>query len=201
MFASEHARADVAAARAAWHETAPTLDPARLVFLDETAVRTDLVRRYGRGLPGERVRDHAPDSRWHTTTFLAGLRDTGLTAPAVFDGPIDGASFLAYVEQILVPTLTPGDIVVLDNLSCHKSPVVRQAVERAGATLCFLPKYSPDLNPIELCFAKLKAILRAARCRATETVWAALGACVPRFTAPECRNYLRHCGYSGATRS
>jgi len=164
-------------------------------------VRTDLVRRYGRGLRGERVRDHAPDSRWHTTTFLAGLRVSGLTAPAVFDGPIDGASFRAYVEQVLVPTLTAGDVVILDNLSCHKSPAVRHAVEAVGATLCFLPKYSPDLNPIELCFAKLKAILRAARCRTTETVWAALGACVPRFTATECQNYLRHCGYSGATRS
>ena len=169
------------------------------MFLDETAVRTDLVRRYGRGLPGERVHDHAPDSRWHTTTFLAGLRTTGLTAPAVFDGPIDGASFLAYVEQILVPTLAAGDVVLLDNLSCHKSPAARQAIEAVGARLVFLPKYSPDLNPIELCFAKLKAILRALRCRTHETVTAALGACIPRFMPQECRNYLRHCGYSGAT--
>ena len=112
---------------------APTLDPARLVFLDESGVRTDLVRRYGRGLYGARVTDHAPDGRWHTTTFLAALRVTGLTAPAVFDGPIDGASFLAYIEQVLTPTLTAGDIVIMDNLSCHKSPAVRRAIEDVGA--------------------------------------------------------------------
>lgn len=172
-----------------------------MVFLDETGVRTDLVRRFGRGLPGERVHDHAPDSRWHTTTFLAGLRTTGLTAPAVFDGPIDGASFHAYVEQVLVPTLTPGDIVLCDNLSCHKSPSVRAAIDAAGAHLIFLPKYSPDLNPIELCFAKLKTILRALRCRTHEAVTAALAACLPRFLPRECANYFRHCGYTGATAS
>ena len=144
-----------------------------------TGVRTDLVRRYGRGQRGERVVDHAPDSRWHTTTFLAALRVTGLTAPAVFDGPIDGVSFLAYIEHVLAPTLRPGDVVVLDNLSVHRSPAVRAAVETVGATLCFLPKYSPDLNPIELCFAKLKTILRVARCRAREELWATIGAWVP----------------------
>ena len=130
------------------------------MFLDESGVRTDLVRRYGRGLYGARVTDHAPDGRWHTTTFLAALRVTGLTAPAVFDGPINGASFLAYIEQVLTPTLTAGDIVIMDNLACHKSPAVRRAIEDVGAHLWFLPKYSPDLNPIEHAFAKLKAILR-----------------------------------------
>ena len=170
------------------------------MFLDESGVRTDLVRRYGRGQRGERVVDHAPDSRWHTTTLLA-VRVTGLTAPAVFDGPIEGVSFLAYIEHVLAPTLRPGDVVVLDNLSVHRSPAVRAAVETVGATLCFLPKYSPDLNPIELCFAKLKTILRVARCRAREELWATIGACVPRFAPTECRNYFRHCGYSGATRS
>ena len=137
------------------------------MFLDESGVRTDLIRRYGRGLSGARVPDHTPDGRWHTTTFLGALRVTGLTAPAVFDGPIDGASFLAYIEQVLMPTLAPGDIVIMDNLSCHKSPAVRRAIEAVGAQLWFLPKYSPDLNPIELAFAKLKAILRKARCRTT----------------------------------
>ena len=107
----------MAEARAAWQQTAPTWDLARLVFLDESGVRTDLVRRYGRGQRGERVVDHAPDSRWHTTTVLAALRVTGLTAPAVFDGPIDGVSFLAYIEHVLAPTLRPGDVVVRDNLS------------------------------------------------------------------------------------
>ena len=126
---------------------------------------------------------------------------TGLTAPGVFDGAIDGASFLAYIEQILVPTLHPGDIVIADNLSAHKVAGVRQAIERVGATLCYLPPYSPDLNPIELCFAKLKALVRAARCRSTETLWPFLGACLPHFSPEECRNYFRHCGYPGTTRS
>ena len=126
---------------------------------------------------------------------------TGLTAPGVFDGAIDGASFLAYIEQILVPTLHPGDIVIADNLSAHKVAGVRQAIERVGATLCSLPPYSPDLNPIELCFAKLKAFVRAARCRSTETLWPFLGACLPHFSPEECRNYFRHCGYPGTTRS
>lgn len=191
----------MALARAAWQLGAPLLDPARLVFLDESGVRTDLVRRYGRGQRGERVIDSAPDSRWHTTTFLAALRVTGLTAPAVFDGPIDGESFLAYIVQVLAPTLRPGDIVVMDNLSCHKSPAVRRALDQVGAALWFLPKYSPDFNPIELCFAKLKSILRAARCRVREDLWATIGACVPRFAPTECRNYFRHCGYAAATRS
>ena len=144
-------------------------------------MRTDLIRRYG---------------RWHTTTFLGALRVTGLTAPAVFDGPIDGASFLAYIEQALTPTLAPGDIVILDNLSCHKSPAVRRAIEAVGAQLWFLPKYSPDFNPIELAFAKLKAILRKARCRTREVLWEHNW----RRRA-ECRNCFRHCGYSVATTS
>ena len=147
------------------------------------------------------VHDHAPCARWQTSTFLAALRVTGLTAPGVFDGAIDGASFLAYIEQILVPTLHPGDIVIADNLSAHKVAGVRQAIERVGATLCYLPPYSPDLNPIELCFAKLKALVRAARCRSTETLWPFLGACLPHFSPEECRNYFRHCGYPGTTRS
>ena len=162
------------------------------MFLDESGVRTDLIRRYGRGLSGARVPDHTPDGRWHTTTFLGALRVTGLTAPAVFDGPIDGASFLAYIEQVLMPTLAPGDIVIMDNLSCHKSPAVRRAIEAVGAQLWFLPKYSPALNPIELAFAKLKAILRKARCRTREVLWDTIGAAVPGYDPAECRNYFRH---------
>jgi transposase len=181
-----------------WRHLAPTLDPRRLVFLDETGVRTDLLRRYARGRRGVRIHDAAPDGRWHTTTFVAGLRRGGVTAPAVFDGPIDGASFQAYVEQVLAPTLQPGDIVILDNLSCHQSPAVRQAVEAVGAQLWFLPKYSPDFNPIELCFAKLKAILRAAGCRSLDAIWQTIGLCLWRFTAAECHSYFRHCGYSAA---
>ena len=122
-----------------WHAAAPTWDPTRLVFLDETGITNNLLRRYGRALRGARVHDHAPCARWQTSTFLAALRVTGLTAPGVFDGAIDGASFLAYIEQILVPTLHPGDIVIADNLSAHKVAGVRQAIERVGATLCYLP--------------------------------------------------------------
>ena len=123
---------------------------------------------------------------------------TGLTAPGVFDGAIDGPSFLAYVEQILVPTLHVGDLVIADNLSAHKVSGVREAIAHAGATRRYLPPYSPDLNPIELCFAKLKTIVRAARCRTIETLWPLLGDCLQRFSADECRRYVRHCGYSGA---
>ena len=189
---SEHDRPDVAAARVAWHAEAPAWDPTRLVFLDETGITNNLLRRYGRALRG---------ARGQTSTFLAALRVTGLTAPGVFDGAIDGASFLAYIEQILVPTLAPGDIVIADNLAAHKVAGVRAAIERVGAMLCYLPPYSPDLNPIELCFAKLKALVRAARCRSNETLWPFLGACLPHFSPDECRNYFRHCGYPGTTRS
>ncbi len=172
-----------------------------MVFLDETGVTTNLLRRCGRAARGVRVYDDAPFGRWQTSTFIAALRVEGLTAPGVFDGAIDGPSFLAYIEQILVPTLCPGDVVIADNLSTHKVAGVRRAIERAGATLWYLPPYSPDLNPIELCFAKLKAILRAARCRTIETLWPLLGACLPRFSPDECRNYFRHAGYSAAARS
>ena len=175
MRPSEHDRPDVAAARGAWHAGAPTWDPTRLVFLDETGITTNLLRRYGRATRGTRVHDHTPGARWQTSTFLAALRVTGLTAPGVFDGAIDGTSFLAYIDQILVPTLRPGDIVIADNLSVHKTAGVRRAIERADATLWYLPPYSPDLNPIELCFAKLKAIVRAARCRSIDTLWPLLG--------------------------
>lgn len=184
-----------------WQREAPTWDPAHLVLLDETGVTTNLLRRYGRAARGVRVYDDAPFGRWETSTFLAALRVTGLTAPGVFDGAIDGASFLAYIEQILVPTLRPGDMVIADNLSAHKVAGVRRAIEQAGATLWYLPPYSPDLNPIELCFAKLKTLVRAARCRTIETLWPLLGACLQRFSPDECRNYFRHAGYSDAGRS
>jgi|TARA_B100000315_G_C14457339_1_gene532053 transposase len=144
-----------------------------------------------------RVYDDAPFARWQTSTFIAGLRVTGLTAPGVFDGAMDGPSFLAYIEQILVPTLHHGDLVIADNLSAHKVAGVRRVIEAAGATLVYLPPYSPDFNPIELCFAKLKAIVRAARCRSTATLWPLLGECLQHFSPDECRNYFRHAGYSG----
>jgi transposase len=169
------------------------------VFLDECGVTTDLLRRYGRSPSGVRLGDHAPCGHWETHTVVAALRLEGLTAPAVFNGPIDTATFFAYVEQVLVPTLRPGDVVVLDNLAVHKQPEVRAAIEAAGAQLRFLPPYSPDFNPIELAFAKLKAFLRAARPRSFDHVCALIAAVLDRFTTTECRNFVRHCGYRVAT--
>ena len=156
---------------------------------------TDLLRRYGRSPRGTRLRDYTPCGHWQTHTVVAGLRVDGLTAPAVFDGPIDNPTFLAYVEQVLVPTLRPGDVVVLDNLAMHKQPAVEAAIARVGARLRFLPPYSPDLNPIELAFAKLKAFMRAARPRSFEQVVELVAIALALFSPPECLNFVRHCGY------
>ena len=165
------------------------------MFIDECGVTTDLLRRYGRSRRGVRLRDHTPCGHWETHTIVAALRPDGLTAPAVFDGPIDNASFRAYVEQVLVPTLRPGDVVVLDNLAVHKQPEVSAAIAGAGAQIRFLPPYSPDFNPIEMAFAKLKAFMRAARPRTFDQVTALTAAALALFTPAECRNYVRHCGY------
>ena len=169
------------------------------VFLDECGVTTDLLRRYGRSPAGTRLRDHTPCSQWQTHTVVAALRLDRLGATAVFDGPIDNPTFLAYVEQVLAPTLQPGDVIVLDNLAVHKQPEVRAAIEAVGAQLRFLPPYSPDFNPIELAFAKLKAFLRAARPRTFDHVCALIAAALELFTPTECRNFVRHCGYFVAT--
>lgn len=177
----------------------PLRDARRYVFLDESGITTDLLRRYGRSPRGLRLRDYTPLSHWQTHTVIAGLRVDGLCAPAVFDGPIDTPAFLAYVEQVLVPALHPGDVVVLDNLAVHKQPAVQQAIERAGAQLRFLPPYSPDFNPIELAFAKLKAFLRAARPRTFDQVVALMAIALELFTPQECANFVRHCGYRVAT--
>jgi len=170
------------------------------VFLDECGVTTDLLRRYGRSPRGTRLHDHTPCGHWQTHTVIAGLRLGGLTAPAVFDGPIDNPSFLAYIDQILVPTLRPGEVVVLDNLVIHKQPAVRAAIERVGATVRYLPPYSPDLNPIEQAFAKLKAFLRAARPRCFDDVCALIRDALPRYSSTECGHYMQHAGYRLPTR-
>ena len=157
------------------------------------------MRRYGRSPRGVRLRDYTPYGHWQTHTIVAGLRVEGLTAAAVFDGPLDNPTFLAYVEQVLVPTLRPGDVVVLDNLVMHKQPEVHAAIERAGARLRFLPPYSPDFNPIELAFAKLKAFLRAARPRSFDQVVELVAIALELFSPLECLNFVRHCGYRVST--
>src|SRR6266849_324121 len=195
VHADEQRRPDVAAQRRQWRAWLPLRDARQYVFLDECGVTTDLLRRYGRSLRGTRLHDHTPCSHWQTQTVIAALRVDGVSAPAVFDGPIDAVSFRAYVEQVLVQTLRPGDVVVLDNLAVHKQPEVRTAIEAVGAHLRFLPPYSPDFNPIEQTFAKLKAFLRAARPRTFDQVLALVAAALELFTPDECRNYIRHCGY------
>jgi transposase len=170
-------------------------DARAYIFIDESGVTTDLLRRYGRSPRGVRLRDYTPCGHWQTHTVVAGLSVDGLLAPAVFDGPIDNATFLAYVEQVLVPTLRVGDVVVLDNLATHKQPDVQIAIERVGARLRFLPPYSPDFNPIEMAFAKLKAFLRAARPRSFDQVVELVAIALELFSPDECLNFVRHCGY------
>ena len=186
-------------ARQRWRDWLPFRDMRQYVFLDECGVTTDLLRRYGRSPRGERLHDHTPCSHWQTHTVIAGLRLEGVTAPAVFDGPIDTVSFAAYVEQVLAPTLRPGDVVVLDNLAVHKQPDVLAAIEAVGGRLRFLPPYSPDFNPIEQAFAKLKAFLRAARPRTFDQVNALVATALTLYTPIECANYIRNCGYRVAT--
>jgi len=166
------------------------------VFLDETWAKTNMTRHYGRCPRGQRLRATRPQGHWHTLTFVATLRHDRLAAPCVFDGPINGSRFLAYVEQCLLPTLRAGDLVIMDNLSSHKSPAVRTAIERVGATLRFLPPYSPDLNPIEQVFAKLKALLRHAAERTVEATWRRIGVLLDCFGPEECAHYFAHAGYA-----
>jgi transposase len=154
-----------------------------------------MARTRGRAPRGERLRASIPHGHWKTTTFVAGLRLSGMVAPMVLDGPINGHAFQAYVEQVLVPELQEGDIVVMDNLGSHKGPGVRIAIEAAGATLLYLPPYSPDFNPIENAFSKLKALLRTAAQRTVEGLWDAIGRCLNRFTPHECANYFAAAGY------
>ena len=171
------------------------MDPARFVFIDETGTATNLARRYGRGPLGERLVAAVPQGHWKTTTLVAGLKQSGIVAPLVLDGPITGPAFRAYVEQFLAPALEPGDVVVLDNLPAHKVDGVRQAIVAAGASILYLPPYSPDLNPIEQLFAKLKALLRKAAARTKNDLWQAIGRLLDTVSPAECARYLRHCDY------
>lgn len=179
-----------------WRAVQAALPGEHLAFVDETGATTNMARRYGRARRGERVVAAVPWGHWKTTTFLAALRHDRIDAPCVFDGPINGARFRAWVEQALVPTLAPGDIVVMDNLSSHKVAGIRAAIEAAGASLLYLPPYSPDLNPIEQLFAKLKALLRTAAARTIEQLWSAIGTALDAFQPAECSNYINDAGYS-----
>jgi transposase len=171
------------------------MDPERFIFIDETSASTNMVRRYGWGPRGERLVDAAPWGHWKTTTFVAGLKASGLVAPLVLDGPMDGPAFRAYVGQVLVPELRKGDVVVMDNLPAHKVAGIQEAIRAARASILYLPAYSPDLNPIEQVFAKLKALLRTAGARTKEALWDTIGALLKTFSPGECRNYLVNSGY------
>ena len=171
------------------------LDPKKLVFIDETAASTDMTRRYGRGARGERLECKVPHGHWKTSTFVAALRHNRVTAPLLLDGPMSGQSFRAYVEQILAPTLKCDDIVIMDNVGVHKVAGVREAIEARGAILLYLPPYSPDLNPIEQLFSKLKSVLRRASARSIEALWGIIGACLADFTPRECASYIANSGY------
>ncbi len=166
-----------------------------MIFLDETSATTNMTPTRGRSPKGQRCMGHAPGSHWHTTTLVCALSRQGLLAPLVLDGPINGEAFGAWVQQFLAPELRPGDTVVMDNLSSHKVAGVRQAIEARGATLRYLPLYSPDYNPIEQVFSKLKTLLRKAQARTVEALWTTIGSLLDQFSSAECENYIRHCGY------
>ncbi|GAC1608909.1 MAG: hypothetical protein NVS3B2_18540 [Ramlibacter sp.] len=170
----------------------------RLVFLDETWATTSMTPTRGRAPRGQRCLGRAPQGHWRTTTFVCALRQDGLAAPCVLDGPINGQTFVAWVEQMLAPELRAGDIVIMDNLGSHKVAGVRQAVEAAGAKLRYLPPYSPDFNPIEQVFAKLKGLLRRTAARTVESLWDAIGALLDDFSPAECASYFRHCSYGSS---
>jgi transposase len=195
MVASERLLPHVAARRERWPEVAAALQAGKVVFLDETAAKTNMARTHGYAPRGRRLLGRAPYRRWQTTTFLGAMRAGGFLAPLVVDGAMTGELFLAYVRRVLVPELRPGDVVVMDNLSCHTQKAVREALGAAGCRVEYLPAYSPDLNPIELAFSKLKRLLRKAAARTVEALWAALGRLLDHFSPQECASYIRHCGY------
>jgi transposase len=195
VHASEQDRPDVAQARTRWLAEQGSLDPARLVFVDETGTWTNMARLRGRAKRGQRVIGRVPWGHWKTVTFVAALRRDQITAPFVIDRPMNAVIFVEYVRRCLVPTLSPGDIVVMDNLAAHKVEQVRQIIEAVGAELRYQPPYSPDLNPIEQAFSKLKAHLRKAKERTIPALYDRIGITLDLFTPQECRNYLANAGY------
>jgi transposase len=196
LYAAEQKRAEVARARRRWMREQGLFDAARLVFIDETSTNTKMVRLCGRSPRGVRLIGYAPHGHWKTINFVAGLRLRGMTAPFVLEGAMNGPMFLAYLKQCLVPTLKRGDIVAMDNLPVHRVAGVAEAIEAAGATLLYLPPYSPDLNPIELAFSKLKAHLRQAAEHTIPGLMRRIGRVVKAFSHRECRNFFRHAGYA-----
>ena len=200
--AAEQSRPDVAERRDEWTRwRLPRMcqEPHRLIFLDETGTTTNMTRLRGRAPCGERLRMAAPFGHWHTQTFVAGLRCDGLVAPWVLDGPMNGEAFETYIETQLAPILARGDVVIMDNLSSHKSERVERLIRERGAWPLFLPPYSPDLNPIEMAFAKLKQLLRKLNARTIDQLWRAIGSVCSVFTPDECWNFFRHCGYAPAS--
>ena len=181
--------------RECWRVWQRYMDGGRFVFLDETSASTNMIRLRGWGPRGERLLAATPHGHWRTTTFVAGLKASGIVAPFVLDGPMTGDVFRAYVEQMLAPALQPGDVVVMDNLAAHKVTGVAEAIRAAGASLMYLPPYSPDLNPIEQLFAKLKALLRKAAARTRDALWDTIGILLDEFAPTECQNYIANSGY------
>jgi transposase len=192
---AEQLRPQVARRREQWKKYQGRLDPARLVFIDETWAKTNMAPLRGWAPVGERLHAKVPYGHWRTMTLLAALRCDRIDAPCVLDQPVNGQSFTDYVEQFLVPTLSPGDVVIMDNLSSHKRPAIRKAIRGVGARLLFLPPYSPDLNPIEQVFAKLKHLMRKAAERTHEATWRRIGSLLDAFSPAECCNYLLNSGY------
>jgi len=189
----------VAAARHEWSHVVAASDAARLIFLDETWFTTSMARLSGYAPRGQRLVDALPYGRWQTTTFVAGLTADGFIAPMVLDGAMNSTAFVAYVDQVLAKEVRPGDLVVLDNLSSHKTPAAVAALRRHQIDCLYLPPYSPDLNPIENAFSKLKRLVRTAAERTVDGLWAAIGRLIDQFRPAECRRYLRHCGYPATT--
>jgi transposase len=198
LHAAEQDREDVKAARQVWRKNQALLNAKNLVFIDETATTTNMTRLRGRAPKGQRLIGKTPHGHRKTTTFIAALRCDAITAPMVIDGAMNGATFLEYIHQVLVPSLTPGDLVIMDNLPVHKVFGVKAAIEQAGASVRYLPAYSPDLNPIEMVFAKLKALLRKAAERTVTGLWNRIGELIDEFSSQECQNYLIHDGYGSA---
>jgi transposase len=183
-------------ARARWSKATKRIAHSRLLFIDESGAKTNMTRLYGRGPRGARVRDRIPCGRWETTTMIAAIGRNGPQAPWVIEGPMDGAAFAAWAEQVLAPTLEPGDIVVMDNLSVHKNATARAAIQAVGAEVWDLPPYSPDLNPIEKMWSKVKAYLRKAKARNSDALYQAIGQALAEITQQEVQNFFTSCGYS-----